>query len=1493
MTAASRIFRKLISLSLVVTGVFFSVSVQAAGTVEYPAGVGPGNHKHIVFVAGDEEYRSEEGLPMLAQILARRHGFRCTVLFSLDDDGTINPNKSESLSGAEALDSADAIVMLIRFRKWSPEVMQKFENACKKGIPLIGLRTSTHAFQLPESNPYAATFNPFGKQVLGEQWVSHWGKHKVEATKGIFEPANKENPILKGIADGSIFGDTDVYEAYPPADATILLRGQVLTGMDPKDPPADYKKTRATDKQGQGVNDPMMPVAWTREHDWGNGKTSKAFCTTMGSATDLQNAPLRRLVVNAVYWGLGLEIPAEANVEYVTDFKPSPYGFNGYRKGVRPSDLALSVLALVESDDARLAHAAPPPERAELAPSKLPIEFQKQERVALVGNSLAERFSLFGHFEALLHQQFADQELIVRNFSRPADEVANRQRSNDYTVIDDPLAAFGPDTLFCFFGFNESYAGPEGIEAYKENYEKFLDEMNATYPRGRDRKPLRFVLVSPIPFEKDGPGNTQPIKFQLPEGTRENANLDLYTAATAAIAEKRGLAFVDLFHPLMGIFERETGLQYTINGAHHNDDGDREIAMALVSALTGKSAQELAGQLQANDRFKHLLNAVNDKSWVHQQDYRMLNGWYVYGGRRTFDRETFPLEYAKIRRMAAARDNLVWELAKGQRIPSAADDSKTGDLFTPPTRFGIQKYSEGETPNILPPEDDIQTFKVPEGFEVKLFASEREFPVLAKPCQLNFDKKGRLWAACMPTYPQWKPGDPRPDDRLVIFEDTDNDGFADKAKSFYDKLHCPTGFEFWEGGVLVVDQPRILWLKDTDGDDKADIVVHLYDGFATDDTHHTVGAWESSHGGIVHMLEGVAVSTTVETPWGPFRNKGTPGCYQVDPRNLKIRHFVTPGYGNPWCYVFNPWGQGFCGDGTTAAQHWDSPLSGAQFSSRRALDSLFDTEGMRPVVGTEFLFSRHFPDEVQGNFVYACVINMNGIPQFKLHEDGAGFRGERLKKLVDDKEVPDDLLASTDKHFRPTDPQIGPDGALWFGDWSNPLIGHMQYSQRDPNRDHLHGRIYRLIYKNKPLLTPVTQFEKSVPELLAQLDDPEPRVRSRARLEIHQRPQAEVLSALDQWLPTVSDDRMVVEALWIQQSYHAVDLALAERALKLSTGEARAAAVRVLADETVFGSLPPSRMAQVISASVTDEHPRVRLEALRALSFVPSLDAIELAWKCTSKPVDYWISYTLAHTVGALQPVWEPSLNDGSLAGRNPEAAKYLADYGLASAPGNKAQGIIDRLLSSRTKPQDKESAYEQLTAMEGNAENGKALFGRTCLNCHIVDGKGFEYGPNLSDVAKRLKFRDIIESIIEPNAKLDVKYQSTLILTDLGKIHTGLVASEDADSVTLKVAATIGKEVQTIRIEKSSIEDRQVLKQSSMPEGLAGAFSPLDFLDLLAYLKTLQTPPVTAPEAAADAEASTEAKPAEAKNAVAEKGTETSADGEPQKARLRKKMKD
>jgi hypothetical protein len=320
-------------------------SVPAADTsVTYSPKAGPGQGRHVVFLTGDEEYRSEEALPMLAKILSQRHGFKTTVLFSVDPDGTINPKNGKSLSNPQVLDSADAIVMSLRFRAWPDEDMARFDKRLRAGVPIVALRTSTHAFSgFPKGSPWEAwNYNNaggFGKRMLGETWLTHWGKHKVEATRGAIEESQRSNPLLRGVTE--IFGDTDVYEAYPPSDATILVRGIVLRTLSPDAPPADYAKTRATDKQQQGVNDPPMPVVWTRFYKQDGGATNRILTTTMGSATDLENEGLRRLVVNGVFWGLGLDVPVRADVAYVDEYRPSFYGFDGFRQGLHASDFEI------------------------------------------------------------------------------------------------------------------------------------------------------------------------------------------------------------------------------------------------------------------------------------------------------------------------------------------------------------------------------------------------------------------------------------------------------------------------------------------------------------------------------------------------------------------------------------------------------------------------------------------------------------------------------------------------------------------------------------------------------------------------------------------------------------------------------------------------------------------------------------------------------------------------------------------------------------------------------------------------------------------------------------------------------------------------------------------------------------------------------------------------------------------------------------------------
>lgn len=317
------------------------VTGLAAGVV-YEGADGPGKGKHIVLVAGDEEYRSEEALPQLGKILARHHGFKCTVLFPIDPkDGTINPNISH-IPGLEALESADLLVLFTRFRDLPDEQMKHLVDYIESGRPIVGIRTATHAFNTKSATYGKYTWTSkdpmyeqgFGRQVLGETWISHHGKHGSQSTRGIVAKDQQSHPILRGIQDGDIWGPSDVYGVRLPlpGDSQPLVLGQVLVGMKPDDKPVEGPQ-----------NDPLMPIAWTRTYTGSAGKPARVFASTIGAANDLATEGTRRMLVNACYWAVGLEdkIPEKSNVELVGEYQPSNFKFNGFKTGVKPEDHAL------------------------------------------------------------------------------------------------------------------------------------------------------------------------------------------------------------------------------------------------------------------------------------------------------------------------------------------------------------------------------------------------------------------------------------------------------------------------------------------------------------------------------------------------------------------------------------------------------------------------------------------------------------------------------------------------------------------------------------------------------------------------------------------------------------------------------------------------------------------------------------------------------------------------------------------------------------------------------------------------------------------------------------------------------------------------------------------------------------------------------------------------------------------------------------------------
>lgn len=340
----SRLRNCCLSLVIVIMASHGAAAEVPEGAVAFKGEKGPGAGKKIVLISGDEEYRSEEMLPQLGKILAKHHGFDCVVLFAIDKkDGTINPMQADNIPGTKALDDADLMVIFTRFRNLPEAQMQPIVDYLAKGKPVVGIRTATHAFNYPGDNPFAkygwtskvsGWEGGFGRQVLGETWVAHHGSHGRESQRGIVSPENKDHPIVRGIADGDIWGPSDVYTVrLPLAEGAVpLVYGQVLTGMNPTDPPVQGKK-----------NDPMMPIAWTRKYQLGDAdKAGRAFTSTMGSSQDFSSEGFRRLLVNACYWALGMEdqIPPKSNVSIVGSYEPTRFRAGGYVKGIKPADHA-------------------------------------------------------------------------------------------------------------------------------------------------------------------------------------------------------------------------------------------------------------------------------------------------------------------------------------------------------------------------------------------------------------------------------------------------------------------------------------------------------------------------------------------------------------------------------------------------------------------------------------------------------------------------------------------------------------------------------------------------------------------------------------------------------------------------------------------------------------------------------------------------------------------------------------------------------------------------------------------------------------------------------------------------------------------------------------------------------------------------------------------------------------------------------------------------
>jgi lysophospholipase L1-like esterase/glucose/arabinose dehydrogenase/plastocyanin len=1245
----------------------------------------PGGAKpvaHVVLVSGDEEYRGEEALPMLAKILSQRHGFKCTVLFALDADGTINPDNQKSLPDAAALETADVIVMALRFRVWPDEAMTQFVRAFERGVPLVALRTSTHPFNFPAGsrwNEYSWNRKDgrfpggFGKAVLGETWVSHWGRHKVEATRTVVEPGAATSPLLRGVQE--IFGDSDVYEAYPPADATVLLRGLVLKGMKPGDEPADYRKKRATDKVEQAVNAPPMPVAWTRLHRHESGVTNRVFCTTLGAATDLLDEDLRRLVVNAVFWGLDRPVPASADVRVVDPYRPLMYGFKAYRLGLTPADYGLG--REVPPGLPRPSPTPPPPPApkaavapAPVTPAAVPVaanvtartaaattaavpgtgfQFNLNDRVALIGNGLADRMQHHGWLETMIHARHPLHQISVRNLAVAGDEVVDRARSKDFGTPDDWLTKVQADVVFAFFGYNEAFAGPEGLPRFREILARFIQETRKKSYNGLGAP--RLVVFSPIAVERHPDPNVE-YKPEL------QANLAAYTRAMSEICrDQAGVTFVDLFTPSQELFAeaaRTSQPPLTINGVHLNEAGEGRLAARIYPALMGAAAPDLA-----TPEGQALRAAVNKKNTLWHGRYRTVDGYNVYGDRSKIAYVSHPdlpkitntqimmEEMAQRDVMTVNQERRVWALAAGKTGPV--------DMLPLPvvTAFGTNKPGpniDGTYP-FIDGDEAVSLMTLAPGLKANLFASEKQFPELAKAVQMNFDTRGRLWVAVWPSYPELTPT-ARVTDKIIILEDTNRDGRADTCTTFLDGLNCPTGFQFFKDGILLMQAPDLWFVRDTNGDGRGDWKERVLMGLDSADSHHTANSLIYEPGGAILLSDGVFHRSQVETVNGVVRNIDG-AIYRYEPLTARFETYVPYAFANPHGRAFDYWGNDLITDATGNNTYFGPAFSGKlDFPAKHPRMREVWTRPSRPSAGSTILTSTHFPEEYWGDYLNPNVIGFQGIFRVELKSDGSGLTGTREP----------DVVQSKDPNFRPIDTATGPDGALYVIDWHNPLIGHLQSHLRDSNRDHVHGRIYRITYEGRPLVWQPVIDGAPIPDLLELLKRKENQIRNLAKIELGKRDSAQVIAATKAWerslIPTDPDfAHHQLEALWVHQWHNQVDLDLLGRVLRSARPEARAAAVRVLCywRDRFPGALTELRRL------VDDSSPRVRLQVVRAASFFPSIEAAEVALAATRHDLDYYLDYIIGETLRQHRPLWRESLAQGrKIASGDPASLRYL-----------------------------------------------------------------------------------------------------------------------------------------------------------------------------------------------------------------------------------------
>lgn len=930
----------------------------------------------------------------------------------------------------------------------------------------------------------------------------------------------------------------------------------------------------------------------------------------------------------------------------------------------------------------------------------------RPQRIVSVGGTLIYGMEKHGYFETVVTARWPYHDITFRNLGWPADDVFGTARGEfqsgrspgtwrpqggkppaGYGQLLSQVRAAKPTTIIVGYGAEAAYAETEEqMSHFDAGYRRLIEDL--------ETMGAKLVLVTPAPQWKWGS-----VSQEIPA---RNARLKRTAAYISALAKVRGHEWVDIqniefdkesyFHSpielsaqgyrqvathlsdLLGISQtakvanqgaasvqgvglRAENHRSTSYGARFNLTLDQLPTVAHRVALAGDalyhdgklighpSKAGGTGEIEGGPDFAQaeaLRQLIIQKGAYNRAKIRPLNKTYIFLFRR-HEMGHFAHEVDEYEELIHGVEE---EIAL-RRVPVTHRHEFRGTKAWRAPR----EYPDHEVPKVIPDpnlEKELQALKVADGFQVNLFASN---PMVANPINLNWDVRGRAWVSTSSTYPHPRPGQ-KPNDRIVILEDTDRDGVADKHTVFADSLLVPHSVMPVKGGAYVCSATELLFLADVDGDDVSESRRVVFSGFGNADVHHMIHGLRWAPWGDLHFVQSIYINSFIDTAYGPRRMNGS-GVWRFRPETGRLEPFAT-GMVNPWGFAFDEWGQSFGTDGAAGqGPHYVFPGSAfpSAVGAHRVLNGLI--RGKPNNTGAEFVGGRHLPDHWQGSFL-GNDFRANRTVRYELEESGSGYTAKEVETV----------LHSSHRSFRPVDIKVGPEGAIYVVDWYNAIIDHGEVDFYHPLRDKSHGRIWRITAKDRPLVEPPAIAGAPAESLLEMLKAPEPYTRLQAKRELASRPCLDLMRPMLDWIKNLDPndpkfEHHRLEGLWLLMSHRAAPVELVKSILHSPLPQARASAVRAIAN---WDSRTGSRFDQVglLAQAAEDQHPQVRLEAVNGLRGLGTLRAANVVLRARSHPTDNNLNYALELSVRQMRDLWLPTMQAGKRVFEgNPERLSY------------------------------------------------------------------------------------------------------------------------------------------------------------------------------------------------------------------------------------------